>query len=425
MDTALPSVPPTAVKPAASPTSRFDSVDLIRGVAVCGILLMNIVSFGMPTAAYLNPQAYQGELAANHLVYAITHVFADQKFMGLFSLLFGGSVMLFIDKLKASGLLSMGFYYSRTIWLLVFGFLHGLFLWEGDILLYYALCGFFLYPFWRFPATLQFILGLVIFLSAIAIDRLGLAYIESLSDYSRAALEATWSPREMDIAFETTLHLSDYRQQLAYRSVLPVAYSGQAMSFVSNAYLGQGLARAFGLMLVGMAFYSWGILTAQRSVAFYRRLAMVGLGFGLPIAGFGLWQNYSHDWNINHGLFAGLIYNHLATPMIVSAYVGVIVTIHLKQQVSRLRTGLCAVGRMAFSNYIGQSIIGVLIFNGYGFGLFGLLTRWQLLAVVAGIWLVQFYFSLWWLRRFQYGPLEWLWRALTYFRLPRFRCPSL
>lgn len=423
MDTALPSTPPSATRHTVPPTERFDSVDLVRGLAVCGILVMNIVAFGMPAAAYLNPYAYFGDLASSHVVYAITHVLADQKFMGLFSLLFGSSAMLFIKKLKASGAGSKRFYYSRTIWLLVFGFLHGLFLWEGDILFYYALCGLLLYPFWRLAPGMQFTLGLLVFFSAIVVDRMGQSFIVSLPAFSLESLEPSWSPSDMEVMYETAMRLSGYREQLAYRSVLPASYSDHFMSSVSNAYVGQGLARAFGLMLVGMAFYSWGIVTAQRTLRFYRWLAAGGLIVGLPIAAFGLWRHYVHDWEITYGLFAGLVYNHLATPLLVFAYLGIIMTIHLEGRMHRLRSGLCAIGRMAFTNYIGQSLICTSLFYGYGLALFGQLDRLQLLALVCAIWAFQFYFSLWWLSRFHHGPLEWLWRALTYFRLPRFKAP--
>jgi uncharacterized protein len=421
MDTALPSTTPSASSPAISPTERFDSVDLLRGVAVCGILVMNITSFAMPAAAYLNPNAYLGDLASTHVVYAFTHVFADQKFMGLFSLLFGSSVMLFIKKLKAREMACARFYYARTAWLLVFGFLHGVLLWEGDILVYYALCGLFLYPFWRVPPRLQFTLGLIVFLSAIVIDRMGQSFVDTLPEFSLETLEPVWSPSHTDIILETEMRLSGYSQQLADRIGPQGNFRDYFGNFLPNIYIAQGLARAFGLMLVGMAFYSWGIVTAQRSLRFYRWLAIGGFTAGLPIVTFGLWRYYVNDWSIAYGLFAGLAYNHVATPLLVFAYIGVILYIHQQHFFSYLRRGLCAIGRMAFSNYIGQSLICTSIFYGYGLALFGRLDRPALLISVIVIWVFQFYFSLWWLSRFQFGPLEWLWRALTYFRLPSFK----
>lgn len=417
METALPSTPPSA-SPPGSPPLRHDSVDLIRGIAVCGILVMNIVSFGMPAAAYLNPEAYLGERLSSHLVYAFTHVFADQKFMGLFSLLFGSSVMLFINKLKASGVEPLRYYCSRTLWLLLFGLLHGFLLWEGDILFFYAVCGLILYPFRYLPALLQFTLGILVFLSAILIDRSGQLYLESLPAGSLDNLSITWRPTDTDVAYETLVRLSSYREQLSYRSLIPEGYSDHALDVVAAAYVAQGLARAFGLMLVGMAFYSWGVVTAQRSLQFYRRLARVGLAVGLPLSAYGLWQNYMHEWDISHGLFEGLLYNHLATPLVVMGYVGVFMWLQLQGLATPLRGGLSAIGRMAFTNYIGQSLLATFIFYGYGLGLFGQLDRAELFLPVTGIWTFQFFFSLWWLKYFSYGPLEWLWRALTYMTVP-------
>lgn len=420
METAPPSTPP-ASPPSSTASERFDSIDLIRGTALCGILVMNIVSFGMPAAAYLNPQAYLGDRVSGHLVYGLTHIFADQKFMGLFSLLFGSSVMLFIHKLQAAGLSPLGFYYRRTCWLLLFGLLHSLFLWEGDILFYYGLCGLFLYPFWRMPAAAQFCLGLVVFLAAIVIDRSGQAFVQSIPYPALQSLEPIWSPSEVDIAFETLVRQSAYSEQLAHRTLIPEGYSDNAMDRVASAYMAQGLVRAFGLMLVGMAFYSWGVVTAQRGLIFYRRMAIGGLVVGIPLAGFGLWQNYAQDWSILYGLFAGLTYNHLATPVLVMAYVSLLMILHSSQRLASLRRGLCAIGRMAFTNYIGQSLIATFIFYGYGLGLFAELTRPELFLPVIGIWLFQFYFSLCWLHHFRYGPLEWLWRTLTYMRIPTWR----
>jgi uncharacterized protein len=424
METALPSNPPAASSPAIPPIERFDSVDLIRGTAVCGILVMNIVSFAMPAAAYLNPEAYLGDRLSSHLVYALTHIFADQKFMGLFSLLFGSSVMLFLHKLEASSLTPLRFYYSRTLWLLVFGLLHGLLLWEGDILLYYALGGLFLYPFRYLPPALNFTLGLLVFLSALVIDRYGQVLIESLPPAALESLAPTWSPNESDVAFETLVRLSSYSEQLAHRNLIPQGYSDHALDVVASTYVTQGLARAFGLMLVGMAFYSWGIVTAQRSREFYRWLVRVGLTLGVPLATYGLWQNYLHDWQITYGLFAGLAYNHLATLLLVAAYTGILMSLQLRQLFTPLRRGLCAIGRMAFTNYIGQSLMATLIFYGYGLGLFGQLNRLELFIPVIGIWIFQFYFSLWWLKYFRYGPLEWLWRTLTYMKIPQLRNPK-
>lgn len=393
---------------------RLETVDLIRGFAVCGILIMNIVSFGMPSAAYLNPTAYLPHLSSSHWVFGISHILADQKFMGLFSLLFGCSAMLFIRKLQSSGRNSLVFYYSRIFWLMIFGMLHSLLLWEGDILFYYGLCGIILYPLWRLPASLQFGLGTLVFGSALLFDLLGQRAMDSWSQFDVDALIPMWSPEGNDIAFEVFVRQSRFLDHMAFRSALPSFSGNHPIDVVSRFYSLQGLARALGFMLIGMAFYSWGIVTGQRSTAFYRRWALAGLMVGVPLAGFGLWQNYNHDWHPGYGLFTGMAYNHVATPLLVFAYLALIALLQLKACLPYLRQGVMAIGRMAFSNYIGQSLLCTYIFYGQGLGLFGQLNRWQLLSLVLGIWIFQFYFSLVWLRYYRYGPLEWIWRTLTY-----------
>lgn len=398
------------------PSQRFAAVDLIRGFAVCGILLMNIVSFGMPTAAYLNPNAFLGEYPSTHWLYGISHVLADQKFMGLFSLLFGCSAMLYINRLGAQGRKVGIFYYSRMLWLLLFGMLHSLLLWEGDILFFYGLCGLLLYPLRRLPTAVLFSLGLLIFASALLADAFGQRTIENMGAFAWDYLAPTWAPSNGDIAFEMAIRQSGYWEHLAYRDALPTISGTHPLDVVSHFYVLQGLARALGLMLIGMAFYSWGIVTGQRSRQFYWRWMKIGLGLGIPIASFGLWQNYQHHWDIRYGLFFGMAYNHVATLLLVMAYLSGFTLLHLHQVVPHFRRGVEAIGRMAFSNYIGQSLLCTIIFYGHGLGLFGELHRWQLLLIVPCIWLFQFYFSLAWLRFFRYGPLEWLWRTLTFGR---------
>lgn len=394
--------------------ARYAAVDLIRGFAVCGILLMNIVSFGMPTAAYLNPNAFLSEQASTHWLFGISQVLVDQKFMGLFSLLFGCSAMLYIGKLEARGRNRALYYYSRIFWLLLFGILHRLLLWEGDILFFYGLCGLLLYPLRRLPTGFLFCLGLLVFVSALALDWAGQRAIDNLGPAGWYSLAPAWAPSPGDIEFEIAIRQSGYLTQLGYRQALPFYSGDHPLDIVSRFYVLQGLVRALGFMLMGMALYSWGVVTGQRSRQMYKRMTIVGLIVGIPLASFGLWQNYQHDWDISYGMFRGMTYNHLATPLLVMAYLSAMAWAQLSQILPRLRRGMEAIGRMAFSNYIAQSLICTTIFYGHGFGLFGELNRPQLLLLVLAIWIFQFYFSQFWLKYFRYGPLEWLWRTLTF-----------
>lgn len=396
--------------------SRILNVDLLRGIALLGILSMNIVSFAMPFPAYRNPHAFMADSPFNHILFGLTHIFSDQKCMGLFSLLFGTSVMLFITKLQAANRGVKRYYFSRTLWLFVFGILHGIFLWEGDILFYYALCGLFLFWFWRFIPSVQFLLGVFIFLLAIYFDNVGQSYINSLSLAEINYLSYLWLPSDSYIAIEILSHLGSYKDLVDFRLSSNYSYSSQTVGVLSTNMLSQGVARAFGMMLIGMAFFKWGIVTGKRSFYFYRNMTIVGLGIGLPLSGFGLWQFYLHEWDFTYGFFDGLFYNHIATLFIVFGYVGFWSMLQIRGIFKRLQKGLCAVGRMAFTNYIAQTLICTSIFYGYGFGLYGQLDRAHALLVVACIWIFQIFFSLLWMENFNYGPLEWVWRLLTYYK---------
>ncbi|GAB1264103.1 DUF418 domain-containing protein [Aurantivibrio infirmus] len=397
---------------------RILNVDLLRGIALLGILSMNIVSFAMPFPAYRNPHAFMGDSAFNHLLFGLTHIFADQKCMGLFSLLFGTSVMLFISKLKSSGRGVKRYYYSRTLWLLLFGFLHGLFLWEGDILFYYAFLGLFIYWFWRLFPSIQFGLGIAIFLLAIYFDSMGQEYINSLSAAEINYLSYLWLPSDSYINLDTLSHLGPYRDMVDFRWRTNFNFFDSSVGELSINMLGQGLSRALGMMLIGMAFFKWGIVTGEKSFRFYLNLTFVGLGIGLPLSSFGLWQFYLHDWDFSYGFFDGLVYNHIATLFTVFGYIGFWSMLHMLGVFIWLQKGLCAVGRMAFTNYLCQSLICTTLFYGYGygFGWFGQLDRAHALLVVVLIWIFQIIFSLLWMSIFNYGPLEWVWRLLTYFK---------
>jgi len=396
--------------------SRILNVDLLRGIALLGILSMNIVSFAMPFPAYRNPHAFMPDSALNHILFALTHIFSDQKCMGLFSLLFGTSVMLFISKLQVTNRGVKRYYFSRTLWLLVFGILHGIFLWEGDILFYYALCGLFLFWFWRLIPSAQFLLGVGIFLLAIYFDNVGQSYINSLTSAEVDYLSYLWLPNDSYIALEIFSHLGSYKDLVDFRLSTNYNYSNQNVGLLANSILSQGLSRAFGMMLIGMAFFKWGIVTGKRSFYFYRNMTITGLGIGLPLSSFGLWQFYLHEWNFTYGFFDGLFYNHIATLFIVFGYIGFWSMLQKRGVLTWLQRGLCAVGRMAFTNYLCQSVICTTLFYGYGFGLYGQLDRAHALLVVVCIWVFQIFFSLLWMAKFNYGPLEWIWRLLTYFK---------
>ena len=170
-------------------------------------------------------------------------------------------------------------------------------------------------------------------------------------------------------------------------------------------------------MLMGMAAYKWGVLSATRSVKFYGMMIAVGLLIGLPLVGAGVWFNTKSGWDPIRGMLLDETWNRVGGPFVAAAWIGLVMLICKRGVLPHIRTALASVGRMALTNYIGQSVICSLLFYGHGFGWFGQFERVELLYVVAAIWAFQIVFSMLWLSRFRFGPLEWAWRCATYLRI--------
>ncbi len=398
---------------------RITAIDLLRGFALLGILLMNMSSFSMPSISYYNPTVYGGDEWWNHLVFSLNHIFADQKMMAIFSMLFGASVMLVAGNLEKRGQNPIKFHYTRNFWLLIIGLIHAAFIWDGDILTIYALCAFVLYGFRKLNPKWQFTLGLVVFFIPSLLN-LGIQMIlPELQPADFQSLQDFWNPSNAAIQRELEIFRGDYAAQFAHRqgdNLISAPYTdGQGLLDLS--LLVEFFGRALGMMLVGMAFYSWGILTAKKSPQFYRRLVWIGFGVGLPLVLVGLSQYYTHDWAVAYAIFVGRIPNHIATPLIASGYIGMVMLWSRTEIFPKLQERLIAVGRTALTNYIGQSILATFILYGFGLGLFGHLSRIGQMAVIVLIWLLQLLIAPIWLRYFRYGPLEWAWRSLSHFRL--------
>jgi len=392
---------------------RIGEIDVLRGFALFGILLMNMSSYAMPSIAYFNPTVYGGDEVWHRLVFSMSHIFADQKMMALFSMLFGASVMLVTSKMEQRGESSLKFYYSRNFWLLIFGLIHSILIWDGDVLVVYALCSFVLYWFRHMSPKWQMALGLLIFFVPSFLNIWVNSILPGLETADVAYLESFWQPTETAVSTEIAIFQDTYLTQVAHRlQESATTTNGQALLELS--LLTEFFCRAFGMMLVGMAFYTWGIVTAKRSSTFYQNMTLIGFGIGLPLALISLYQYTAHNWSWSYSLFVGRIPNHLATPLIASGYTGLIMLLCLSPYLAKLRDMLAAVGRMALSNYIGQSLIATFIFYGFGFGLFGTVNRVGQLLIILVIWSMQIAFSSWWLSRFQYGPLEWIWRCLSH-----------
>lgn len=428
---------PADLSSGRQPKQRIVELDLLRGFALCGIFLMNIVAMAHPLEAYTNPLVFlmsdmvnSDEMngwstALNHVVFSLNYVFVNQKMMGLFSLLFGASTILFLSKLKENGQ-SSGYYFKRNAWLFLFGLLHGFFLYIGDILFVYGLCALILYWFVVLRARWQLILGLVIYCLPIA--QQGLMQF-SVDDFSMAQLQQLndiWQP-----SIEAIKEAIEYKRSANYwDSVLAVFdwsnFSNEPNSIYDwywNAILIEGFFRSFGMMLIGMSFFKWGVLPnkdKRKSTLFYLKMMIVCFVIGIIFVLVDLWLNYHHNWDASYSAIGGRLLNHIGAPFLSCAYLAMLILWSMKRSsifIEKFKQKLQAVGRMALTNYIMQSVIGLFVFTNVGFNLYGQLNRLELVLLVLLVCLFQLWFSNVWLKCFRYGPLEWLWRSLTYVKL--------
>ena len=386
---------------------RIASIDVLRGFAVLGILVMNIQSFSMIGAAYLNPTAYGDLEGANYTVWLLSHVFADRKFMTIFSMLFGAGIALMATRREAAGGRPAGLHYRRTGVLLVIGLLHGYLLWYGDILHAYALCGFIVYLFRRRRAMTLLVIGLlsITFASAIAIF-----FGWSVQYWPPEALQNTmqwWKPTEEIIAAEVAAYRGGWVGQLPHRA-------STAIFFQTALFLIESLWRAGGLMLVGMGLFKLGVLSAKRSVGAYVAMIVVGFTVGIPIILYGVHRNFALDWTFESCFHFGAQFNYWGSLYVAIGWVGVVMLVCKLGIAPLLTRTLAAVGQMAFTNYLLQTVICTTLFYGHGFGLFGKVDRLGQILTVFVIWVVLLLISPLWLARFRFGPAEWLWRSLTY-----------
>lgn len=402
------------------PLLRLQSLDTVRGIAVMGILLLNIVGFAMPEAAYYNPRAYGGSDGIDLAVYLVNFVLFDGKMRGLFSFLFGASMLMVIERAEAKGENPARAHFMRMAWLFVFGLLHLYLLWVGDILAHYALIGILAY-FCRHMAPARLIaLGIVLVLVQTLFFTLMFPVLvhviqnggpdvggaQTLAGYQRSF----GIPPPDEIARALALHRGDYAGLLADRlRQFPTGPLPMTMIFgwETLAY-----------MLFGMAALRTGMLRGAWSRTAYRRGAMIGLGLGIPAyAALAAWQV-----DAGFSLFSVLTAFTAAVPLRPIMVVGWISLILLMMRPDGAWTQrIAATGRMAFTNYLVTSILCTTLFYGYGLGWYGHLDRAPLYLVVFAIWGMMLFWSQPWLARFRYGPLEWLWRSLARLRLQPIR----
>lgn len=400
--------------------SRIPSLDILRGIALLGILLLNIVAFSMPSSAYFNPLAYDLS-PADIWVFSLSHVLFDQKFMAIFSMLFGASTLLFLNKAKANGRNSSRFFFIRNFWLFIFGLLHFTFLWSGDILLIYAICSVLLFFFRNLSIRTQLLFGLLIYLLPSAINMW--VYSSVLPELSYAELQSMeefWSPSEAQLQQELNAYTGAYGESLSFRiNSADTVASNRGAELAGFCFLIDFFGRALGMMLFGMVLFRQGFLSNKWKKEAYKRIARISLTLGILLAITGIYSLHQQQWNWRYSLLIGRIPNTLGTPLVAVGVSSVVMLWVSNPRWAAVHARFAAIGRTALSGYIMQSVLATYFFYGFGLGYFGTYNRLYQLFVVAAIWSIQLVVTPIWTSRFQYGPIEFVWRTLTYFKFPR------
>jgi uncharacterized protein len=404
--------------PGAVPEAdRIQAIDVLRGFALLGILVMNIQSFSMIMAAYENPTAYGNLEGANYWVWFCSRVLADQKFMTIFSMLFGAGIVLMTSRQEETEGRSAAVHYRRMGVLALFGLLHAYLFWLGDILFSYALAGMLAYLLRKLRPLTLIVLGFVSLLVPALLMVIGgllVLWLQSLPAEQQGEMtrhiSLEWRPSPERVAAEVSAYQEGWVAEFKQRWVT-------ALLMQTVIFLFGTLWRSGGLMLVGMGLFKRGVFSAGRSKKFYVILIAVALGVGVPIELLGVHVNQQRGWDVQAQLLNGQ-FNYWASILISLGWVGVIMLWCRQPRPGLLRRALAAVGQMALTNYLLHTLICTTIFYGHGFGYFGQVERVGQIEIVFAIWAFQLILSPIWLHFFRFGPAEWLWRGLTYLRFP-------
>lgn len=415
--------------------SRFEVMDVLRGFALCGILLMNIIAMGSSTVRYF-PSLPADLTNPDWVVWFVHDVAFEGSMRGLFTLLFGAGMILIVMKGDAEKgtIEAADVYFRRCIALVVLGVVNfaGL-LFPGDVLYIYGISGLFLFAFRRARPAVLLLMAVAII--GLLMLKTGAERYERAQDIreGRAAIEAAASGVYLTKEQEAAIAAHD--EAMTFRDPSPEAIRGEIdartggylsvlkwsvqewTAYAASPYAIILVLESIAFMFMGMALYKLRVITGERSMRFYLMLTASGYGVGLA---FNLWEALSL-WHVGFSpeLWAPASTYELGRWGMTFGHVGLIVVLWKLNVFPLLGKGLKAIGRMALSNYLGQSLIAAALF--YGLGWWDRFSWAGLWGVAAAVWVFQGLFSVLWLRHFRFGPMEWLLRSVAYGRIQSMR----
>lgn len=411
---------------ATTTRDRIIVLDVIRGVAVMGIFAITVTGMAMTPIAYQFPPAFGFSTVADKLVWFVNFVLFETRMRALFSILFGASMLLVIQRAVEAGKSGWKVHFPRMATLLLFGLAHIYFLWWGDILASYALTGAFAYLFWACRTRTMLVWAACLLITNIALTW-GIAILPTL-DVIVAARAPDAGPAAMAAYADLEAALFPSADALAEGRAVresSLTYAAdQARTPLPVHLLGalQVLPETLGFMLLGMVLLRTGFITGSLDDRTYKAWAWAGVGGGAlvsAILGAITWSSgFAPEWPLitKSGIMP------LYRPLMAMGYAGLVILAF--RRIGALGERIAAVGRTAFTNYLGTSILASFVFFGHGLGLYNTLSRAESWLLVPLFWLLMLSWSPWWLERFRYGPLEWLWRCLSRARFEPMRKPA-
>lgn len=405
-------------------SERIKAIDVLRGFALLGILPVNMIAFAHVGAAYQNPSVAGGYDGINYLVWLVTHFIFENKMVTIFSTLFGVGLFIQVSRAEARrGRVgsARGLYFRRVGWLLLFGLLHAYLFWFGDVLTYYAIIGMLVYWLRRLPPRWLISLG-VLLLAIGSLVILGVAFFISAADtYVKSHPELVKEVREMKELHEQfnppAVKIEEEARQVREAGFFQLAMrrAVSTFQFQTMGMLIVVIWRFTGLMLIGIAMYKLGAFTLEWSNARYWRWAIIGLGAGIAMTIMAILKHHQVA-DFSDALRLMATWDYYSTLFFAAGYFAIVMLMVKYRWLTGLQDRLAAVGQLAFTNYLMQTLICTSIFHGWGFAQFGLWPRYAMFLLVLCIWALQLAISPIWLRHYRFGPGEWLWRSLTYLK---------
>jgi uncharacterized protein len=427
----------TALAAPVSQGERIILLDSLRGIALLGILLMNIPYMGLPEPSFDNPLLNHEMGTINEKVWWYVNWIPEGTQRAIFSMLFGAGIMLFVSRLekRTEGVWPAEYFIRRQLWLLVFGLVNAfILLWPGDILFQYSIVGVVAFVFRRLPVKGLLIAACVCLILMTTRENVDLHRQkdkiykgEMVAKLDTTKVKLTDIQQEQLGAMTGMKEKSDtagLRKEMRKNLQKATGSYGKLYAYMSNIsanlefyYTYYGIWDILLFMLLGMAFFKSGMLTGQAPAKLYWALFIVGMGAGLLLTWHRLQFMVDQQFNgFNIIKYKKFEFYEIARSLRSLGLFGLIMLLYKSGWFKWLFALLRPVGQMAFTNYLMQSLMCGLFFFGVGFGMMGKLQRYEIYFVVAAVWIIEIIWSHIWLRYYRFGPLEWCWRSLTYWK---------